>query len=401
MDQPATALPLSGVRILDIATMAAAPWAAAYLAEFGADVIKVEYPEVGDHQRRWGTPKQGEGLFWKSIARNKRSITLNLNTPRGHDLLLQLAATADVLIENFRPGTLERWGLGMDVLHATNPRLIVLRVTGFGQTGPYISRPGFGTLAEALSGVAFMTGQPDGPPTLPNMALGDGVAGITGAYAVMLALYHRDAHGGSGQVIDLSLCEPLLRLMEPALLDYDQLGIARQRVGNRSDHVAPRNTYRCADGLWIAVAASAQPIFEHLMVAIGHPELLQDPRFTRNADRLEHAAELDEFISAWIGQRPRAEVLRHFQQSEVAAAPIYDVPDIFADPQYQARQSLVEVTDPQLGPMRLVNVVPRLSATPGRITSTGPTLGQHNAEIYGELGLTAEDMQRLRDEHVL
>ncbi len=393
--------PLDGIRVLDIATMAAAPWAAAYLAEFGADVIKVEYPHTGDHQRSWGTPKDGQGLFWKSMGRNKRSITLNLGKPAGGEIFKRLVAEADVVIENFRPGTLERWNIGPDVLLAINPGLILLRVTGFGQSGPYAERPGFGTLAESLTGFAYLNGQPDGPPTLPNMPLADGLAGVTGAYAVMLALYHRDAHAGQGQVIDLSLCEPLLRLLEPTLMDYDQFGIARQRIGNRSDHVAPRNTYVCSDGRWVALSASAAPIFTRLAQAIGQPELITDPRFKSNGDRLAHHEELDEIIGAWFKAHTRDEVLIAMASAEVAVAPILDVPEIFADPHFAARGSMTTVEDPAFGPMRLVDVVPRLSATPGRVTSTGPTLGQHNAEIYGDLGLSADELRALTDEGII
>lgn len=396
-----TPRPLDGIRVLDIATMAAAPWAAAYLAEFGADVIKVEDPRTGDHQRRWGTPKNGEGLFWKSMGRNKRSITLNLGREAGAALFKRLVADVDVVIENFRPGTLERWGIGPDVLLAINPRLILLRVTGFGQAGPYSARPGFGTLAESLSGFAYLTGQPDGPPTLPNLPLADGLAGVTGAYAVMLALYQRDANGGAGQVIDISLCEPLLRLLEPTLMDFDQFGVARGRIGNRSDHVAPRNTYQCRDERWIALSASATTIFERLMHAIGQPELITDPRFHTNAARLANVAALDAIIGDWMRQHTRAEVLTQMEAAEVAVAPVYDVPDIFADPHFAARESFTTIADPTLGPMRLVNVVPRLSATPGRVTSTGPTLGQHNHDIYTNLGLSDAEIAALAKDGVI
>ncbi|HEV2581997.1 MAG TPA: CoA transferase [Ktedonobacteraceae bacterium] len=394
-------LPLAGIRVLDIATMAAAPWAAAYLGEFGADVIKVEQPRIGDPQRHWGTPKEGTGIFWKSISRNKRSITLNLGKPRGAEIFKRLVAETDVVIENFRPGTLERWGIGYDVLRDINPRLVMLRLTGFGQKGPYSARPGFGTLAESLSGFAHLTGQPDGPPTLPNLPLADGLAGVTASFAIMLALYYRDARGGSGQMIDLSLCEPLLRLIEPTLLDFDQLGVARGRIGNRSDHVAPRNTYLCADGRWIAISASAPSIFERLMVAIGRPELRSDPRFSVNAARLAHIDELEAIINGWIGARGREEVLAALEQAQVAAAPINDVPDIFANEHFQARESFMEITDPDLGTMRLVNVVPRLSETPGRVLTTGPALGQHNQEIYHQLGLEDQDLEQLAGEGVI
>ncbi|HKV84080.1 MAG TPA: CoA transferase [Ktedonobacterales bacterium] len=403
--EPATplerALPLDGVRVLDIATMAAAPWAAAYLAEFGADVIKVEMPVVGDHQRRWGTPKQGVGLFWKSMSRNKRSVTLNLGKPRGAEVFKRLVAEADVIIENFRPGTLERWGLGYDTLRAINPRIILLRVTGFGQTGPYSPRPGFGTLAESLTGFAHLTGHPEGPPTLPNMPLADGVAGVTGAFAVMVALYYRDARGGVGQVIDLSLCEPLLRLLEPTLLDYDQFGIQRGRIGNRSDHVAPRNTYQCGDDRWLSISASAQSIFERLMLAIGRPELREDPRFAVNSARVAHVVELDEIIGAWMRRHSRDEALALLEASEVAVAPVYDVADIFADPQFRARESFVRVADPDLGEINLVNVVPRLSETPGRVRTTGPALGAHNADVYGALGITPDELDALRRDGII
>lgn len=392
---------LAGVRVLDIATMAAAPWAAGYLAEFGADVVKVEMPVVGDHQRRWGTPKNGEGLFWKSMGRNKRSITLNLSRPAGAAIFKRLVANVDLVIENFRPGTLERWGLGYETLREINPRLILLRVTGFGQCGPYSSRPGFGTLAESLTGFAHLTGQPGGPPTLPNGPLADGLAGITGAFAAMVALYWRDARGGVGQMIDLSLCEPLLRLVEPALMDYDQFGIARGRVGNRSDHVAPRNSYQCGDGHWLSISASAQSIFERLMDAIGRPELKTDPRFAVNSARIAHVTELDAIIGEWIGSRTRDEALTLLEAAEVAVAPIYDIPDIFNDPHFAARQSLIAVEDPVLGAMRLVNVVPRLSETPGSVRTTGPSLGQHNDEVYGQLGITADEREALRDQGVI
>lgn len=391
---------LAGVKVIDVATMAAAPWAAAYLGEFGADVIKVEYPGTGDHQRKWGTAKEGEALFWKSMARNKRSVTLDLHKEKGVELFKELVRTADVLVENFRPGTLERWGLGYDILSAINPRLVMLRVTGFGQTGPYRGRVGFGTLAESLSGFAHLTGLADGPPTLPNLPLADGVAGITGAFATMVALYHRDCHGGRGQVIDLSLYEPLVRLLEPALMDFDQLGVARGRVGNRSDHVAPRNTYRCSDG-WVAMSGSAPSIVERLFQIIGHPELSTDRRFATNEARLENVEALDRIIGEWMAGRTREEAVGLMQQAGVALQAVLEVPEVFDDPQVKARQTLVEVEDRDFGTMRLVNVVPRLSETPGRIRSTGPHLGEHNAEVYGAMGIGAEDLGRLASEGVI
>ncbi len=398
MPESGRPLPLDGVRVIDAATLLAAPWAAAYLGEFGADVIKIEQPKIGDHQRRWGTRRNGIPLMWKSIARNKRSITLDLRKLRGAEVFRSLIATADVLIENFRPGTLERWDLGPDSLLELNPRLVILRVTGYGQTGPYSAQPGFGTLAEGFSGFSHIVGEANGPPTLANLPLGDGVAGITGAYAVMVGLYGRANNGGRGQVIDLSLYEPLFRLLEPALIDYDQLGVSQGRIGNRSAHVAPRNTYRCGDGQWVSLSASTQSIWDRLCEAMGRPELATDPRFTSNELRLENVVALDAEIAAWMGACPRDDVIRVMNRAEVAVGPIFDIPTIFEDPHFAARQDLVDVDDPDLGPMRLANVVPRFSETPGRIRTTGPALGAHTDELLGELGLGAEEIASLRAE---
>jgi len=394
-------LPLDGVRVIDAATLMAAPWAAAYLAEFGADVIKIEQPGLGDHQRHWGTKRNGIPLMWKSIARNKRSITLDLRKPRGAELFRSLVATADVLIENFRPGTLERWGLGADSLRELNPRLVMLRVTGYGQTGPYSAQPGFGTLAEGISGFSHTVGQADGPPTLANLPLGDGVAGITGAYAVMVALFGRQNNGGRGQVIDLSLYEPLFRLLEPALIDYDQLGVAQDRIGNRSAHVAPRNTYRCSDGQWVSLSASTQTIWQRLCGAMDRPDLMDDDRFNSNTRRIEHVDALDSEIQRWMGAHPRDEVIRVMNSAEVAVGPIFDIPTIFSDPHFAARKDLIEIEDPDLGMMRLANVVPRFSDTPGKVRTTGPGLGEHTDEVLGDMGLGAEEIASLRGEGVI
>jgi crotonobetainyl-CoA:carnitine CoA-transferase CaiB-like acyl-CoA transferase len=393
--------PLDGIRVIDAATLMAAPWSASYLGEFGADVIKIEQPVIGDHQRRWGTKRNGIPLMWKSLSRNKRSITLDLRKPKGADIFRRLVATADVLIENFRPGTLERWGLGPDELLALNPGLVILRVTGYGQTGPYSAQPGFGTLAEGFSGFSHVVGEADGPPTLAGLPLGDGVAGITGAYAIMVALFGRANNDGRGQVIDLSLYEPLFRLLEPALLDYDQLGVASNRIGNRSSHVAPRNAYRCADGQWVSLSASTPTIWERLCAAMGRPELAIDPRFAGNDLRIANVEALDAEIGAWMGAHPRPDVIRWMNAAEVAVGPIFDIPTIFADPHYAAREDLVEVEDADFGTMRLANVVPRLSATPGRIKSTGPSIGAHTGEVLGELGLGAGEIASLREEGVL
>ena len=392
--------PLDGVRVLDLATMMAAPAAAAYLAEFGADVIKVEKPKEGDPQRRWGTRKAGESIFWKSISRNKRSLTLDLRTPRGAEILGLLVRRTDVVIANFRPGTLDSWGIGYGWMAAANPGVILLEISGFGQGGPLARRPGFGTLAEARSGFAHLTGQPEGPPTLPNMGLADGVAGIMGAFAVMLALRARERGDGLGQRIDLSLCDSVLRLIEPSLLDWSQLEIAGQRTGSRSVHVAPRNVYRCRDGNWVALSASTPSIARRVFAAIGRPELADDPRFADNAARLENVDELDSVIGEWIGRHDAPEVIEIMERAEAAVGPVQDIPQIHQDPSFRERPSFVEVEDPHFGPMQLVDVVPKLSRTPGMVRATGPALGQHTKEILDELGLLAEH-QRLEEEGVV
>ncbi len=387
---PEAPQPLAGVRVLDLATMMAAPAAAAYLAEFGADVIKVEKPREGDPQRRWGTTKAGESVFWKSISRNKRSLTLDLRTRRGAEILRLLVRRTDVVIANFRPGTLDSWGIGYEWMATANPAVILLEVSGFGQGGPLARRPGFGTLAEARSGFAHLTGQPEGAPTLPNMGLADGVAGIMGAFAVMLALRARERGDGLGQRIDLSLCDSILRLIEPSLLDWSQLGIAGQRTGSRSVHVAPRNVYRCRDGNWVALSASTPSIARRVFAAIGRPELADDPRFVDNSSRLENVKELDLVIGEWIGRHDASEVVEIMEKAEAAVGPVQDIPQIHQDPSFRERPSFVEVEDQTFGPMRLVDVVPRLSRTPGKVRATGPALGQHTREILAELGLLGE-----------
>lgn len=393
-------MPLEGVRVLDAATLFAGPLSAMLLGDYGADVIKIEHPK-GDPVRGHGHSKDGVPLWWKMISRNKRTVTLNLNHPEGQRLLLELAARADVLVENFRPGTLERWNLGWDTLHARNPNLILLRMTGFGQFGPYSSRPGFGTLAEAMSGFAHITGQPDGPPTLPPFGLADGIAGLAGAVAVMMALYRRDVGHRSGQVIDLAIIEPILTVLGSQPTVFDQLGIVQNRTGNRSVNNAPRNTYRTKEGKWVAISTSAQSVAERVMLLVGHPEVTQEPWFRSGAERAKHADLLDKFVGDWIAERSLDDVIRAFEQAQAAVAPIYDVADVMNDPQYAALQSIVALPDPELGHIKMQNVLFRLSETPGSIRWTGRQLGENNAQVYGELGLTAEQLAALREQNVI
>lgn len=388
-------LPLAGLKVVDAATLFAGPVIGCLMGDFGADVVKIEHPR-GDGLRSMGWHKDGVSLWWAFVSRNKRCVTLKLSDPRGQELMRRIVADADVLIENFRPGTLERWNLGPGQLHEINPSLVIVRTTGFGQTGPYSSRPGFGTLAESISGYAHINGWPDGPPTLPPFALGDGIAALTGTYAAMFALWWREHDADRrGQVIDLSIYEPLFWMLGPQALVYDQLGIVQGRTGNRAPFTAPRNAYQAKDGRWLGLSGSAQSIAERVMRIVGREDLIDEPWFADHTGRLEHVDELDEVIQAWIGERTTEEVLDAFAEMEAAIAPIYSIADIFEDPQYAARETIATVDHPVLGPLRMQGVVPRLSMTPGRIDHPGPELGQHNQEVYGQLGVTREELDEL------
>lgn len=402
--------PLQGIRVIDFSTVYAGPITAMLLGDYGADVLKVELP-AGDPARShgWSVPDRSgtaHGLWWKVIARNKEAMTLDVRTPEGREILLKLVADADVMTENFRPGVLEGWGLGPDELHAVNPRLVLLRTTGFGQDGPYARRRAFGSLAEAMTGFAHLTGQPDGPPTLPPFGLADGVAGITGAFAVLTALRARD-HGdgpgaGRGQVIDLSLFEPLLGIMGPAPSAYDQLGLVPTRQGNRSRNSAPRNTYRTRDGQWVAVSSASTSVAERVMRLVGRPDLADEPWFSSARERVAHVDELDGAVQNWIEGRDLDAVVEAFEEVGAALFPVYDVAQLFADPQVQARDAVTTVDDEDLGPLRMQNVWFRLSGTPGGIRFAGRRLGQDTDAVLTErLGYTPEQVATLRKEGVV
>lgn len=392
-----TEAPLTGLRVLDLATLFAGPLAATFLGDFGAEVIKVEHPAKPDPSRGHGPAKDGIGLWWKVLGRNKRTLTLDLSTPGGRTTLLRLAAGADVIVENFRPGTLEKWDLGWEELSAANPRLVLARVTAFGQFGPYAHRPGFGTLAEAMSGFAAITGEPGTPPTLPPFGLADSIAALATAYAVMTALAARE-RTGAGQVVDMAIIEPILTVLGPHPTWYDQLGYVQERTGNRSANNAPRNTYRTADGTWVAVSTSAQSVAERVMELVGRPELIDEPWFATGDGRARHAGLLDEAVGRWIAARPREEVLAAFDKAEAAIAPVQDVREVMTDPQYQALSTITTVDDPELGPLRMQNVLFRLSATPGAIGWAGRPHGADTDAVLTELGLTAAEVAALRAE---
>ena len=395
--------PLEGLKVVDAATLFAGPLAGTILGDFGADVIKVEHPAKGDPARTHGPSKDGISLWWAMLGRNKRTVTLNMGKPEGAEVAKQLLAEADVFIENFRPGTIERWGLGPEVLHAINPRLVIARVTGFGQSGPYSSRPGFGTLAESMSGFASITGWPDGPPTLPPFGLADGISALTCSQAIMTALYERDKPNGSGkgQVIDLAIIEPIVTILGPQPTIYDQTGVIQGRTGNRSVNNAPRNTYKSRDDKWIAISTSAQSIAERVLTLVGHPEVLDEPWFASGAERAKHADLLDGYVGSWIGARDADEVIREFEAAQAAVAQIYTIKDVFEDPQYQALDTITTVEDPDLGPVRMQNVLYRLSETPGGINWTGRKMGADTDEVFAELGLTEEQIAGLRDAGII
>lgn len=393
---------LDGIRVLDFATLAAAPLAATYLGEFGADVIKVEQPGTGDPIRTWGHQRDGVGLMWKSIGRNKRSVTLNLRVAEGQSLARRLVEHADVVIVNTRPHTLHKWGLDYESLRAVNDRIVMLHITGFGLTGPKSERPGFGTLGEAMSGFAHITGEACGPPTLPPFMLADGVASLNAAYAVMMALYHRDVHGAGGQLIDVNLIDPLARLLEQTLLGYDQLGLVPQRAGNRWDISAPRNTYRTSDGRWLAMSGSSPTLALRVFRAIGREDLAADPDFSDPQRRLARAREVDDVVAAWVATKTLAEAMAVFDSEEVAAAPVYSIEDLVADDQLKHREVFVSVDDDQLGAMTVQAPVPRFSGASGEVGHLGPRLGEHNAEVYGDLlGLNTTEIDALHKRGVL
>jgi crotonobetainyl-CoA:carnitine CoA-transferase CaiB-like acyl-CoA transferase len=384
--------PLDGIRVIEAATLFAGPLTAAFLGDFGADVIKVEHPRRPDPARGHGPSKDGVGLWWKVLGRNKRTMTLDLSNADGAALLRRLLADADVLIENFRPGTLERWGLAPSSLP---PHLVVARVSGFGQFGPYARRPGFGTLAEAMSGFAAATGEPTGPPTLPPFGLADSVAALACSYAITLALRARDATG-RGQVVDVAIIEPIMAMLGAQITWFDQLGYIQPRLGNRSGNNAPRNTYRCADGRWVAVSTSAQSIAERVLRLVGRPDLVEQAWFGSGAGRAAHADELDAAVAAWVAERDRDTVVAAFTEAEAAVAPVYDVRDVLDDPQFGALGTAVTVDDPELGPLRMQNVPFRLSATPGEIRFAGRPHGADTEAVLSELGLSPAEFARLR-----
>ena len=394
--------PLHGVRVVDAATLAAGPLVATAMGEFGADVIKVEQPGTGDPLRTWGDRKGDVGLVWKSMSRNKRCVTLDLRQPEGQELFHGLLAASDVLVINNRPSAMARWGVDYESVHELHPQLVMLHVSGYGRGGPKSDSPGFGTLAEAMSGFAHLTGQPDGPPTLPPFMLADGVAALAATYAVMMALYHREVHGGGGQLVDVNLIEPLARLIESSTLAYDQLGMVTGRVGNRFDASAPRNAYRTSDDKWLAISSASPNIAARVYRAIDRPDLADNPDYVDPVPRQQRAGEVDQLVAEWIGRRTLAEVMATFEAASVAAAPIYDAEQLLADEHLRARGTFVQVDDPDLGAMTVQAPVAVLTETPGRIDHLGRHLSADSDAVFGELlGLDPDRLAALRASGVI
>jgi formyl-CoA transferase len=394
--------PLAGFRVLDISTMIAAPFSAALLADFGAQVIKVELPGQGDTLRNVSPMYADRSLYWSVLGRNKCSITLDLRLARGRALFLELVKRSDVILENFRPGTLERWELGFDTLEATNPDIVLVRVSGYGQDGPYRDKAGFGTPAAAIGGLTYITGYPDRPPVNVPIALADYLAGLFGALGATMALLERERNRSGGQWVDVSLYESVFRLLEAVVPAYGKNGRVRERMGNRTGQSSPIGSYPTLDGRYMVLSVSTDRIWLRMTEAMGHPEWASDPRYATNPRRAAHADEVDALVAAWFADRTAEEVQRILDLAGVPVSPIYSVADIFADPHFQARGDIIAPEDPVMGGVPMPAVLPRFSRTPGRVRFVGPRLGEHNAQIYGGLlGLTDAEQAALREQSVI
>lgn len=388
--------PLQGVRVIEIGTLIAAPFAARLMGEFGAEVIKIESLGQGDPLRKWRKLHEGTSLWWYLQSRNKKSLSLNLKSAEGIDIVKRLAESADVLIENLRPGALEKLGLGWDVLHALNPKLTLVRISGYGQSGPYRDRPGFGAIGEAMGGIRYTTGTPGSPPARVGVSLGDSLASMHAVMGALMSLLRVKTGQGDGQVVDVSLAESVFNVMESLVPEYDMLGHVRERSGGALPGIAPSNTYPTADGAYVVIAGNSDPIFKRLMQAIGRADLGENPAFAHNDGRAAQSDMLDAAISAWSSALPIDQVLQTLEQAEVPAGRIYNVADIVADPHYQAREMILDAELPGGASVKMPGIVPKLSDTPGSVNWQGPALGQHTDSVLGELGMTAADIAQLK-----
>ncbi len=393
---------LGGIRVLDLATFIAAPFCATLMSEFGAEVIKVEMPGQGDPLRQLGEKYNDVGLLWAQENRNKKGVTCNLREPQGQEIIQELAKRSDVLVENFRPGTMERWNLGYETLEEINPRLVMVRISAYGQTGPYSHKAGFGRVAQAFGGLTYLAGYPDRPPVNPGSAtIADYAAGLFGAFSTMVALEDRH-RTGKGQCIDISLYEGIFRLMDNLSLAYDKLGLVRERIGTATAHAVPHNHYPTKDGKWVAIACTSDRIFQRLAKTMGRVDLGTDPRYVTGAKRVENRQELDGMVSNWTSGFDMHDLVSLLDSEEVPVSPINSIADIFQNPQFEARGSIVEVDDSVIGKAKMPGVVPRLSKSPGQVKHLAPALGQHNQEVYGELlGYEPDKLESLKNEGVI
>jgi len=390
--------PLQGIRVVEIGTLIAAPFAARLMAEFGAEVIKIEAPQTGDPLRKWRKLHEGTSLWWYLQSRNKKSVCVNLKSADGIEVVKRLAADADVVIENLRPGALEKLGLGWDVLHALNPKLTMVRISGYGQSGPYRDRPGFGAIGEAMGGIRYTTGEVDGAPARVGVSLGDSLASLHGVIGALMSLLRVKTGQGEGQVVDVSLVESVFNLMESLVPEYDLLGHVRERSGGALPGIAPSNTYRTRDDGYVVIAGNSDPIFKRLMHLIGRADLADDPALAYNDGRAKQAAMLDQAITAWTSQHTTEDVLAALERAEVPSGRIYSVADIVADPHYQAREMLLQAQLPGGASVKMPGIVPKLSDTPGEVRWQGPALGEHTGSVLSDLGFENDDIERLRRE---
>jgi formyl-CoA transferase len=393
--------PLDGIRVLELGQLIAGPFASRLLAEFGADVIKIEPPRTGDPLRKWRMLHDGTSVWWASQSRNKRSVTLDLRDPEGQAIARRLAAEADVVIENFRPGALEGWGLGWDTLHELNPKLVMLRVSGYGQTGPYRDLPGFGVIGEAMGGLRHLSGEPGRTPVRVGVSIGDSLAALHGVIGILLALRHRDQQGGDGQMIDVALYESVFNMMESLLPEYSVSGTVRQAAGSSLPGIAPSNAYRCSDGKFALIAGNGDSIFRRLMEVIERPDLAADPELAQNDGRVANVERLDAAIGAWTAQHSLDDVLARLNEARIPAGKIYDIADIAADPHYRARDMILDSTLDDGTPVQLPGVLPKLNATPGTVRTRAPALGEHTDEVLASLGLDDAQRASLRERGVI